>query len=82
MIGRHSFVSLLSEHRIPIEDISRLVGHTNTVVAETVYRKQLRPVIQEGATAMDEIFPQTTGHNDVAETDAASRQIPKPGSDT
>jgi hypothetical protein len=48
---------MLSEHRIPIEDISRLVGHTNTVVAETVYRKQLRPVIQEGATAMDEIFP-------------------------
>jgi hypothetical protein len=31
---------------------------------------------------MDEIFPQATGHNDVAEADAAGRQIPKPESDT
>lgn len=54
---RHSFVSLLSDHDIPIEDISRLVGHSNTVVTETVYRHQIRPVIQEGATAMDGIFP-------------------------
>lgn len=54
---RHSFVSLLSDHDIPIEDISRLVGHSNTVVTETVYRQQIRPVIQEGATAMDRIFP-------------------------
>lgn len=52
-----SFVSLLSAHDIPIENISRLVGHTNTTVTETVYRKQIRPVIQEGATAMDDIFP-------------------------
>lgn len=54
---RHSFVSLLSAHDIPIESISRLVGHTNTVVTETVYRKQIRPVIQEGAIAMNDIFP-------------------------
>lgn len=54
---RHSFVSLLSAHDVPIENISRLVGHTNTVVTETVYRQQIRPVIQEGATAMNKIFP-------------------------
>ena len=54
---RHSFVSLLSAHDIPIENISRLVGHTNTVVTETVYRQQIRPVIQEGAIAMNDIFP-------------------------
>jgi integrase len=54
---RHSFVSLLSAHDIPIENISRLVGHTNTVVTETVYRQQIRPVIQEGAIAMTDIFP-------------------------
>lgn len=57
---RHSFVSLLSAHDIPIENISRLVGHTNTVVTETVYRKQIRPIMQEGATAMDAIFPPET----------------------
>ncbi|GLY83744.1 tyrosine-type recombinase/integrase [Actinoallomurus iriomotensis] len=54
---RHSFVSLLSAHDVPLENISRLVGHTNTIVAETVYRKQIRPVMQEGARAMDAIFP-------------------------
>jgi integrase len=54
---RHSFVSLLSAHDVPIEHISRLVGHTNTVVTETVYRQQIRPTIQEGATAMNQIFP-------------------------
>lgn len=57
---RHSFVSLLSAHDVPIEQISRLVGHTNTVVTETVYRKQIRPVMQEGATVMDTIFPLTS----------------------
>jgi integrase len=57
---RHSFVSLLSDSGIPLENISRLVGHSNTVVTETVYRKQLRPVMQEGATAMDLIFPRRT----------------------
>jgi len=54
---RHSFVSLLSDARVPIESISRLVGHRPTTVTETVYRKQLRPVIEGGAEVMDCIFP-------------------------
>ncbi len=54
---RHSFVSLLSDARVPLEVISRLVGHRSTTVTETVYRKQLRPVIQGGASTMDRIFP-------------------------
>ena len=54
---RHSFVSLLSASGIRIEDISRLVGHSGTAVTEKVYRQQIRPVLEEGATAMDEIFP-------------------------
>jgi integrase len=53
---RHSFVSLRSDSGVPIEEISRLVGHRSTLVTETVYRKQLRPVIQSGATAMDKLF--------------------------
>ncbi len=36
--------------------IARLVGHSSTSVTETVYRKQLGPVIETGAVAMDEIF--------------------------
>lgn len=53
---RHSFVSLLSEWGLGIEDISRLVGHSGTHVTELVYRHELRPVIQTGATAMDSLF--------------------------
>ena len=53
---RHSFVSLLSDDGMPIEHIARLVGHTSTAVTETVYRQQIRPVIIEGAAAMDRIF--------------------------
>jgi Phage integrase family len=53
---RHSFVSLLSDSGVPIEEISRLVGHRSTLVTETVYRKQLRPIMQSGATAMDRLF--------------------------
>jgi integrase len=53
---RHSFVSLLSDSGVPMEDISRLVGHSGTSVTERIYRKQIRPVIQTGAVAMDEIF--------------------------
>jgi site-specific recombinase XerD len=53
---RHSFVSLLSEDGVPLEDLSRLVGHSSTVVTETVYRKELRPVLTRGAEAMVIVF--------------------------
>lgn len=53
---RHSFVSLLSDSGTPLEEISRLVGHKSTLVTELVYRKQIRPVLQSGAEAMDRIF--------------------------
>jgi integrase len=53
---RHSFVSLLSDSGIPLEEISRLVGHKSTTVTEIVYRKQIRPVMQSGAAAMNHIF--------------------------
>ncbi len=45
---RHSFVSLMSDTGVPLEEISRLVGHQSTTVTEAVYRKQLRPVLTEG----------------------------------
>jgi hypothetical protein len=49
-------VSLLSDAYVPVERISRLVGHGRTT-AETIYRKQIRPVIMHGADIMDRIFP-------------------------
>ena len=57
---RHSFVSLLSDAGVPLEDISRLVGHASgSAVTETIYRKQIRPMLLQGAEAMDEIFPRS-----------------------
>src|SRR5215471_3432978 len=54
---RHSFVSLLSDAEVPLERISRLVGHSSTTTTKTIYRKQIRPVIVHGADIMDRIFP-------------------------
>ena len=53
---RHTFVSLLSDNGMAIEEISRLVGHSSSNVTETIYRHQIRPVITIGAEAMDKIF--------------------------
>lgn len=54
---RHSFVSLLSDNGMPLDKIALLVGHSGTQVTEKIYRQQIRPVIQDGAQAMDLIFP-------------------------
>jgi hypothetical protein len=48
---------LLSDAGVPIEQISRLVGHSGTTTTETIYRKQIRPVITDGAEIMDRLFP-------------------------
>lgn len=53
---RHSFVSVLSDAGVRVDEISQLVGHAGTTVTELVYRHQLRPVLQMGATVMDELF--------------------------
>ncbi len=53
---RHSFVSLLSDNGVSLEDIAELCGHAGTRVTEAVYRHQLRPVLLNGAVAMDRIF--------------------------
>ena len=33
-----------------------MIGQKSTTVTELVYRKQIRPVLQRGADAMDRIF--------------------------
>jgi integrase len=81
---RHSFVSLLSDSGVPIEEISRLVGHRSTLVTETVYRKQLRPVIQSGATAMDKLFTRNGsqfGSQSTEKTKKPGPSVKEPGSD-
>jgi len=54
---RHSFVSLMSGRDVPIEKIARRVGYAETTTTETVYRKQIRPLVVGGAEVMDTLFP-------------------------
>ena len=54
---RRTFVSLLSDAGVPVEDMSRLLGHSGTSVTEAVYGYQIRPVIHHGAEVMDRLFP-------------------------
>ena len=54
---RHSFVSLMSSSGVPVEEIARLAGHSNTRTTEVVYRRELRPILTTGAEAMDRLFP-------------------------
>jgi integrase len=53
---RHTFVSLMSEGGVSVEEIAHLVGHSSTRTTETVYRHELRPVLRSGAKAMDRRF--------------------------
>jgi integrase len=53
---RHTFVSLMSDSGVPVEEIARLAGHANSRTTELVYRHQLRPVMEKGAEAMDKLF--------------------------
>ena len=53
---RHTFVSIMSEQGVPVEEIARLVGHSTTATTEVVYRRELRPVISTDAEVMDTIF--------------------------
>ncbi len=55
-----SFVSLMSNSGVPVEEIARLAGHSNTRTTEVVYRRELRPVLTTGAEAMDRLFPSSS----------------------
>lgn len=49
-------MSLLSDKGVPVETIARFVGHSTTSTTGRVYRKQIRPVIEDGAIVMDQLF--------------------------
>ena len=53
---RHTFVSLLSDSGVPIEQIADAVGHSSTWTTENVYRHQLRPVLRTAATVLGPLF--------------------------
>jgi len=51
---RHSFVSLMSAGGAAVEQIAHVVGHSDTSTTERIYRHELRPVIRDGATFMNQ----------------------------
>ena len=51
---------------MPIEDISHLVGNANPRVTELVYRKELRPMLTRGASAMDALFGEAASRGKVS----------------
>ena len=53
---RHTFVSLLSAHGVPVEAIALLAGHNQSATTELVYRHQIVPALTRGAEVMDQIF--------------------------
>jgi integrase len=53
---RHTFVSLLSAHGVPVEAIALLAGHNQTATTELVYRHQIVPALTRGAEVIDQIF--------------------------
>lgn len=53
---RHTFVSLMSDSGVPVEEIARLAGHASSRTTELVYRHQLKPIMEKGAEAMDRLF--------------------------
>jgi hypothetical protein len=55
-VRAHGDTKTRKSRRTALGDIAQLVGHSGTTVTELVYRHQIRPVIQTGATVMDRLF--------------------------
>ena len=58
---RHTFVSVLSDSGVDIEQIADAVGHINSTVTKTTYRHQIADKVTAAATVMDAVFFGETG---------------------
>ncbi len=70
---RHSFVSVMSDRGMAIEEIARLVGHSSSRTTEVVYRHELRPVIRSGAEIMNKVFKARLAWQDTGATGSPVR---------
>lgn len=46
----------MSDSGVASERIADLVGHSTPNTTQTIYHKQFRPVVTQGAEAMDAVF--------------------------
>jgi integrase len=53
---RHTWVSVLSDAGVDIEDIADAAGHVNSSVTRNTYRHVIADKVTKAATAMDQIF--------------------------
>ena len=56
---RHTFVSVLSDSGVDIEQIADAVGHINSTVTKNTYRHQIADRVTAAATVMDAVFGET-----------------------
>jgi integrase len=69
---RHTGISLLSLGGLPIEEVARIAGHASTRTTETVYRRELRPVITAGAATLDRLLAQAASSSGSEASSASS----------
>jgi integrase len=63
---RHSFVSIMSDSGLSIENIADLCGHSSPAVTGEVYRHQLKPVITKGAETINAVFGESESKSESA----------------
>ena len=53
---RHTFVSVMSESPVAVDEIARLTRHSSSPMTKTIYRDKLRPVTTAGTDVTGKIF--------------------------
>ncbi len=51
-VGRHSFATMVLSHDVPIENLCRMLGHTNIVTTQ-IYAKILKKNIEKYGDKLD-----------------------------
>jgi integrase len=59
--ARHTWVSVLSDAYVDIEDIADAADHINSSVTRNVYRHQIAGKVTRAPAAMDAIFGRVSG---------------------
>ena len=53
---RRTRISLLSLGGLPVEEITRIAGHSSTGTTQVVYRREVRQVLTGGAQTLDRLL--------------------------
>ena len=58
---RHTVAVLGLDAEIPVEEISRLLGHSTLSVTMDIYGKSVQSLVDRGAKGISDLFNQTGG---------------------